>query len=65
MLLLSRRVNEEIRIGEDIKITVVHIRNGAVKLGIKAPKYLNVCRPEADHAKKLGKKKDQASAAKS
>lgn len=46
MLILSRRPNEVIRIGDDIKITVTKLRDGRVWLGIDAPKHIKVDREE-------------------
>lgn len=46
MLVLSRKVNEEIIIGDNVSITVVEIRGGKVRLGIKAPKEVTVHRKE-------------------
>lgn len=47
MLVLSRSKNESIMIGDDIKITVVEIRpDGTVRLGIEAPKNVEIYRKE-------------------
>lgn len=46
MLVLSREVNEEILIGENISIMVVEIRGDKVRLGIKAPREVSVDRKE-------------------
>ena len=46
MLVLSRSVNEQILIGEDIVITVARISGDRVRIGIDAPKGLNIVRPE-------------------
>jgi len=46
MLILSRRHNETIRIGEDVSVTVLEIRHGQVKLGVSAPKEVRVDRQE-------------------
>jgi len=46
MLVLSRNVGERIRIGHDIELVVVRIRNGGVRLGIAAPRDLNIVRDE-------------------
>ncbi len=46
MLILSRKTNERIIIGENIEIAVVDIRGDQVKLGIVAPKNVKVYRQE-------------------
>jgi carbon storage regulator len=46
MLILSRRVNERILIGDAIEIFVVDIRGDQVKIGIKAPREVKVYRQE-------------------
>ncbi|MBN1505669.1 MAG: carbon storage regulator CsrA [Sedimentisphaerales bacterium] len=46
MLVLSRRNEESIMIGDDIKVTVVGIRGRNVRLGIDAPRQVSVHRRE-------------------
>lgn len=47
MLVLSRHKNEQIRIGDDIIITVIEMRSGSkVRIGIEAPKEVSVHREE-------------------
>jgi len=46
MLVLSRKRDEVIKIGDDIEITVVDIRGDKVRLGITAPKEVTVHRKE-------------------
>lgn len=46
MLVLSRRVNQSIRIGPDIVITVTKVAGGCVQIGIDAPRALNIRREE-------------------
>lgn len=46
MLVLSRKVDEEIVIGKDIRVMVIEIRGDKVRLGIKAPKEVSVHRKE-------------------
>jgi carbon storage regulator len=46
MLVLTRRLDESIRIGNDIKITVLKLDKGQVKLGIEAPKDVTINREE-------------------
>lgn len=46
MLVLTRKLNEQIDIGVDVRVTVVEIRGGRVKLGIDAPTSVNIARTE-------------------
>jgi carbon storage regulator len=46
MLVVTRKVNESLMIGEDIKIIVLESRDGNVKLGIEAPRNIKVFRKE-------------------
>ena len=46
MLILARKSNERIMIGDDIEIAVVEIRGDQVKLGIVAPESVKVYRRE-------------------
>jgi carbon storage regulator len=46
MLVLTRKLGENIRIGDSIKITVLEVRSGQVKLGIDAPPEVKVHREE-------------------
>lgn len=46
MLVLTRKINESIMIGDNVEIVVVDIRHGQVKLGIKAPRSIAVHRSE-------------------
>lgn len=46
MLVLSRKKNESIVVGDDIRITVIDIGPGKIRLGIEAPKDVRVDREE-------------------
>lgn len=46
MLVLSRRLNEVIRIGDEIKLTVTKLRDGRVWIGIDAPIHIKIDREE-------------------
>ena len=46
MLVLSRKKNEVIRIGDNIKLMVIEIRGDKVRLGIEAPRDVAVHREE-------------------
>jgi carbon storage regulator CsrA len=46
MLVLTRKANEEILIGDNIKITLVRVKGGSVRIGIDAPREVRVVRGE-------------------
>jgi carbon storage regulator len=46
MLVLSRRKNESIMIGDSIEVTVVSVDGDVVRIGIKAPRDIEVHRKE-------------------
>jgi carbon storage regulator len=46
MLVLARRLNQSIMIGNDIEVIIVDIKGEQVKIGIKAPKNVSVHRAE-------------------
>ncbi|WP_423408245.1 carbon storage regulator CsrA [Heyndrickxia sp. MSNUG] len=46
MLVLTRKNGETIKIGDDIEITIVSSKNDQVKIGIKAPKNIEILRKE-------------------
>jgi carbon storage regulator len=46
MLVLTRKLKEAIQIGDDIEITVLAIQGDQVKLGINAPKHVEIHRKE-------------------
>lgn len=52
MLVLTRRVGEEIVIGDVIRIKVVEIRGGKVRIGIVAPEDVAVDRQEIHEKRK-------------
>jgi carbon storage regulator len=46
MLVLSRKTGERIRIGDNVTVTIVRIGPNNVRLGIEAPRDLNIVREE-------------------
>ncbi|MCP4895647.1 MAG: carbon storage regulator [bacterium] len=48
MLVLSRKRDTAVRIGPNIEVRVLSIRNGQVKLGIDAPNGVPIWRDEID-----------------
>lgn len=63
MLVLSRRVGEEVVIGDDVRLRIVAIKGKSVRLAISAPRQIPVHREEvyrlreqfsADHVQPIG-----------
>ena len=51
MLVLTRKLQEQIKIGDDVVITILQIRGQAVRVGIQAPREVRVLRAELpEHA---------------
>jgi carbon storage regulator len=50
MLILARKLNETIFIGDSVEITILEIKGDQVKLGIKAPANVKVYRQEVYQA---------------
>ena len=50
MLVLTRRANQSIMIGEDVVVTVLEVRGDQVRLGIVAPREIEVHREEVFRA---------------
>lgn len=46
MLILTRKAGESLYLGDDIKVTVLKVQGGQVKLGLDVPKTLTVYREE-------------------
>jgi carbon storage regulator len=46
MLVLTRKLNESIMIGDSVEVTVIEVKGEQVKLGIKAPREVKVHRKE-------------------
>ena len=56
MLILSRKVNEKIVIGDDISVSIIEIRGDQVRIGVDAPKSVKVFRQEVFDAIKAENK---------
>lgn len=50
MLVLTRKVQEKIQIGQNITVTVVRVKGKAVRLGIEAPESVRISRGELGSA---------------
>lgn len=48
MLVLTRKLNQKIHIGEDVILTILEIRGNRIRVGIEAPNDVRVLRAELD-----------------
>jgi carbon storage regulator len=62
MLILSRKINEKVVIGDDITVSIIEIRGDQVRIGIDAPKLIKVFRQEVFDAIKAENKAASQSA---
>ncbi|NLY74099.1 MAG: carbon storage regulator CsrA [Firmicutes bacterium] len=62
MLVLTRKLNESIMVGDNVKITIVDVKGDQVKLGITAPREVAVHREEV--YREIQKENQLAAAAK-
>lgn len=46
MLVLSRKPNETIKIGDDIEIRILEVKGDTIRIGIEAPKTIDILRGE-------------------
>ena len=46
MLILTRKVNETLMVGDDVSVTVLGIKGGQIRIGINAPRDVSVHRQE-------------------
>jgi carbon storage regulator len=46
MLVLSRRVGESVVIGDDVVVTVLEVRGDVIRVGVAAPRHVQVHRQE-------------------
>jgi carbon storage regulator CsrA len=73
MLVLSRKREEKLQIGNDITVTILKVKGNAVQIGIEAPKSVRVLRTElvlpsgegTDHEPQSSAKPDDAGRRKS
>ena len=62
MLVLSRKMNQSIMIGDNVRVIVVSVDRDQVKIGIEAPKDVSVHRSEIYEEIQKGKKPPEPSA---
>lgn len=55
MLILRRKKNESLLIGENIRITIIECAGDGVRLAIDAPKQISILREELSEAEQMNK----------
>ena len=52
MLVLTRKVDERIHVGDQVTITIVRIGPGCVRIGVDAPPHMEILRGELTHGQR-------------
>jgi len=60
MLILTRRVGEALKIGDNVDVTILSVQGNQVRIGIKAPKDVTVHREEIYSRIKEEQKQNQS-----
>lgn len=63
-LVLTRKLGQKIRVGDDVEVTILEVRSGQVKVGIKAPPEVKVHREEIYQRIQEDKRRSEKTAAK-
>jgi carbon storage regulator len=63
MLVLTRKSHEQIQIGDNITVTVLRVKGGAVRIGVDAPRNVSVLRKELEGTPRKNKPSDVEAAA--
>ncbi len=57
MLILTRRIGETFKVGDDVSVTVLGVRGSQIRIGISAPRGIDVYREEIYDKRKNADKK--------
>jgi carbon storage regulator len=60
MLILTRRVGERLKIGDNVDVMVLGVKGNQVRMGIEAPKDVSVHREEVYQRIKIENEKENA-----
>jgi carbon storage regulator len=61
MLILTRRLNESVKIGDEVTVTVLGMKHGQVRIGVSAPRTIPVHREEVYERIRAASEIDQTS----
>ena len=59
MMVLSRRTGESIIIGDDVRVVIVAVKGDQVRLGIQAPRDIEIDRQEVRDRKDMARQKER------
>lgn len=59
MLVLSRKVGQQVKIGDSIIVTITRIGGQAVRIGVEAPRDMAIVRSEIDSNQDVSKKQEK------
>ena len=63
MLVLTRKVNQQIRLGDDITVTILRVQGNSIRIGVEAPRDVRVVRGELNPLHQEGQQEKAASEA--
>jgi carbon storage regulator len=61
MLILTRKANETLTVGDDVTVTILGVKGNQVRIGVNAPKEIPVHREEVYNRIKAEKQQDHSS----
>ena len=61
MLILTRKANETLTVGDDVTVTILGVKGNQVRIGVNAPKEISVHREEVYNRIKAEKQQDHSS----
>ena len=59
MLILTRKANETLTVGDDVTVTILGVKGNQIRIGVNAPKEISVHREEVYNRIKAGKKQER------
>ena len=60
MLILTRKANETLTVGDDVTVTILGVKGNQVRIGVNAPKEIPVHREEVYNRIKAEKQQDHS-----
>ena len=61
MLILTRKANETLTVGDDVTVTILGVKGNQIRIGVNAPKEISVHREEVYKRIKAGEQQESTS----